>query len=73
MFPEGSQNQYGNNDRTISRATKPRWKKLITLIRDVSSPDTWRENGGSNGSISPFQNTIIVRNTILVHQRLAVT
>jgi hypothetical protein len=44
-------------------------KELVELIRQTVEPDTWRENGGQ-GSIIPFQTSIVVRNTILVHQRL---
>ncbi len=75
MFQSGTSTggQYGGNGSTNQQDTQQThdaaMEKLIALIRDVVEPDSWRENGGA-GSISAFQNTIIVRNTILVHQRL---
>jgi hypothetical protein len=70
MFQQGNSNQYNSgNQQDSQQASEATMEKLMTLIRDVVEPDTWRENGG-NGSISAYQKTIIVRNTILVHQRL---
>lgn len=43
--------------------------QLVQLITDTIEPDTWVTAGG-RGTITPFRNQIIVRNTILVHQRL---
>lgn len=42
---------------------------LVDLIRNTVEPDSWDTNGGL-GTISPFRRTIVVRNSILVHQRL---
>jgi hypothetical protein len=47
----------------------PEAARLIQLIRDTIEPDTWRENGGQ-GAIYLFRGQLVVRNTILVHQRL---
>ncbi|MGE3180567.1 MAG: hypothetical protein AB7N71_02985 [Phycisphaerae bacterium] len=44
-------------------------EELIDLIRQTIEPDSWQENGG-NGSIRAFRNLLIVRNTLLVHQRI---
>ncbi len=72
MFQQGQSNQQmggGGNYGMGQEQTNPTLDKLVNLIRDTIEPDTWRENGGQ-GTISPFQKLIIVRNTILVHQRL---
>ncbi len=73
MFNQGQQNsgdqssgRYGDQNGQGNQASMQR---LVDLIMQTVEPDTWRDNGG-NGTIYPFQNLIIVRNTILVHQRL---
>jgi hypothetical protein len=65
MFQQGNQ----NNTQDDRQGNATQLQELLTLIQDTVEPDTWRQNGGS-GSIIAFQNTLIVRNTILVHQRL---
>ncbi len=74
MFQQGSQMQgqqggYGSTNGTTDQEANPKLDKLVNLIRDTIEPDSWRENGGS-GTISPYQKLIVVRNTLLVHQRL---
>jgi hypothetical protein len=72
MFGQGQgqqQQQYGRNDTTGTAGTEQQMQQLVDLIRQTIEPDSWRENGGS-GSIIPFQKSIVVRNTLLVHQRL---
>ena len=73
MFQQGgtmqSQGQgYGANGEQ-DQEKSPKLEKLVNLIQDTIEPDSWRQNGG-NGTISVFQKLIIVRNTLLVHQRL---
>jgi hypothetical protein len=67
MFGKGGQQQQqsqydqsGDQDQT---------DKLIELIQDAVEPDSWQKYGGS-GSIKAYQRVLVVRNTILVHQRL---
>jgi uncharacterized membrane protein YgcG len=43
--------------------------ELVQLIVDTVEPDSWVQNGGL-GTIQPFGNVLVVRNSILVHQRL---
>lgn len=45
-------------------------QQLIDLITETIEPDSWVEGGGT-GTIRSFQNLLVVRNTILVHQLLA--
>ncbi len=70
MFGQGQgqqQQQQGRGDTT--GGTTQQIEQLVELIRQTVEPDTWRENGGA-GSITAFQKSIVVRNTLLVHQRL---
>lgn len=61
-----NQNQdYGQNNTTGATELQT----LVDLIQQTVEPDSWRVNGGP-GTIVPFQNMLIVRATILVHQRL---
>jgi hypothetical protein len=71
MFGQGQgqqQQQQGMRGDTTG-GTDQQLQQLVDLIRQTIEPDTWRENGGS-GSIIAFQKSIVVRNTLLVHQRL---
>lgn len=43
--------------------------RIIKLIEDTVEPDTWTANGGT-GSVRNFRSLLVVRNTILVHQRI---
>jgi len=45
-------------------------QELRQLIVDTVEPDSWVDNGGL-GTIQPFGNVLVVRNSILVHQRLS--
>lgn len=47
----------------------PDTQLLVNVIRNAVEPDSWDVNGGE-GTISPFRRQIVVRNSILVHQRL---
>lgn len=47
----------------------PEMTRLIELIRQTIEPDSWQEVGGK-GTIHSFRKQIVVRNNILVHQRL---
>ncbi len=44
-------------------------QQLIQLVTDVVEPDSWVTAGGL-GTITSIRNTLVVRNTILVHQQL---
>ncbi len=46
-----------------------RLRRLIILIMTSIEPDSWILNGGA-GTIVPFQNQLVVRNSGLVHQQL---
>ncbi|MCH7592177.1 MAG: hypothetical protein IH989_05305 [Planctomycetes bacterium] len=43
--------------------------EIVQLITDTVEPDSWVQGGGL-GTIQPFRKHIVVRNTLLVHQRL---
>lgn len=71
MFGQGSQTgnqgqgQTGDQDGADTEALD----RIIDLIEQTVEPDSWQTNGGT-GTIIPFRRMLVVRNTILVHQRL---
>ena len=69
MFGQGKQRQQQGQDRSGQQGDQEQIDKLIELIQDTIEPDSWQKNNG-NGSIKVFNRTLVVRNTILVHQRL---
>jgi general secretion pathway protein D len=69
LFGGGQGGQGGRNERDEDTAGAG-MDELVQLIIRVIEPDSWEENGGL-GTIEPFGNVLVVRNTILVHQRLA--
>jgi general secretion pathway protein D len=68
MFGQGQQQQ-GQQSQYDQRGDQEQTDKLIELIQDTVEPDSWQKHGGT-GSIKAYQRTLVVRNTILVHQRL---
>ena len=44
-------------------------EQLIDLITTTIEPDSWAAAGGT-GTITPYKGTLVVRNTLLVHQRI---
>jgi hypothetical protein len=46
-----------------------RLRELIALITTSLEPESWAANGGS-GTIVPFRDRLIVRNSPFVHQQL---
>jgi len=70
MFGQGTQQQgQQQGDEFGQQGTQEQMEKLIELIKQTVEPDSWRDNGGL-GTIFAFQNMLVVRNSILVHQRL---
>lgn len=66
----GNQNQNQNEDNNQQGgAVRPELTQLINLIKSTVEPDSWDANGGK-GTIQGFKQTIVVSNTILVHQKL---
>ncbi len=71
LFGQGSQNQQQQEDPNAqSGAATAAMQRLIDLITDTVEPDSWASKGGGNGTIHAFGRLLVVRNTILVHQRL---
>lgn len=64
---EGDDEDDDEGDRNALEA--PGIRELINLIVATVEPDSWEQNGGT-GSITPFRSQLVVRNNILVHQRL---
>ena len=72
MFGGGQgQQQTGGYDSTGQgqQGEQQMMQQLVDLIQSTIEPDSWRQNGGQ-GTIQPFHRALVVRNTILVHQRL---
>ncbi|MFH1748194.1 MAG: hypothetical protein ABIG44_14260 [Planctomycetota bacterium] len=65
LFQTG-QNNDNNEDDTVGGADID---TLIQLITDTVEPDSWTVNGGI-GQIYPYRSSIVVYNTLLVHQRI---
>jgi len=72
----GSQNIFGQqgggsqqDDEEDENQDDEDIQALITLIVDTIEPDSWAQNGGL-GTVQPFRNQLVVRNNILVHQKL---
>jgi hypothetical protein len=69
VFGNNNQNNQQQNQQQNQMGNDMQMEKLLKIIRETIEPDSWQENGGK-GQISTFGNLLIVRNTILVHQRL---
>lgn len=71
IFDE-QENEQSNRDAENQQggARTADMQQLIQLITDVVEPDSWVTAGGQ-GTITSIRNTLVVRNTILVHQQLA--
>ncbi len=63
----GQNDEYGQNENNNGRQAG--MQELIDLITGTIEPDSWAANAGT-GTIQPFRNMLVVRNTLLVHQRL---
>lgn len=70
MFQQGSQNQNQEDPNNQTGASAVAMQQLIDLIMDTVEPDSWAAKGGGNGTIHAFGRLLVIRNTILVHQRL---
>jgi hypothetical protein len=66
---QGQQQQAQAGRDGLTDGAEAQIEELVSLIRETVEPDSWRENGGT-GTIIPFQRSIVVRNTLLVHQLL---
>lgn len=66
---QGNNNQQDDQQNQQGNAVRPELQQLITLITTTVEPDSWELNGGK-GTIQGFKNSLVVRNTILVHQKL---
>ena len=67
---QSSGNAENGNDKTGDDSAKSDIDGLVGLIQGTVEPDSWKNNGGT-GTIERFGNSLIVRNTIRVHQALA--
>lgn len=62
-------NQNQNEDQNRNQDQDADIERLVDLITNIVEPDSWVAGGG-NGQIFPFRNTLVVYNTLLVHQRI---
>ncbi|QOJ13305.1 MAG: hypothetical protein HRU75_01055 [Planctomycetia bacterium] len=65
---ESNDDEREENDQGAAFAA-PGSAELIALIVSTIDPDSWEVNGGT-GQIIPFRTSLVVRNTLLVHQKL---
>jgi hypothetical protein len=68
MFGQGG-NQQNQQDYDNQGGAGSQMAQIVDIIRQTIEPDSWRENNGK-GSITAFRQTLIVHNSILVHQKL---
>ena len=57
------------DDQNGQQVGEHEMQQLLNLIQETVEPDSWRVHDGA-GTILPYQRSIIVRNTVQVHQRL---
>jgi hypothetical protein len=70
VLQAGKGSNGGNADnQNGEQAGEREMQELVKLIQETVEPDSWRVHEGM-GTIVPYQRSIIVRNTIQVHQRL---
>ncbi|MBL8879411.1 MAG: hypothetical protein JNG88_09860 [Phycisphaerales bacterium] len=67
VFQTNQDNENEENNQNGGAA--PGMEELVRLIQDTVEPDSWVANGG-RGQITPWRSQIVIRNTILVHQKL---
>ncbi len=69
LFGQSSQQNYGNTQGNQGELSNVEMQSLVDLIQDTIEPDTWNRNGGQ-GSVHAYRHLLVIRNTLLVHQRL---
>ena len=69
IFPDRGSSGPDRQDEIGTRTGEQELQQLVHLIQETVEPDTWRAHEGP-GTIVPYQRSLIVRNTILVHQLL---
>lgn len=62
-------NENDEQEQNNQNGVVPGMDDLVRLIQDTVEPDSWVQNGG-RGQITPWRSQIVIRNTILVHQKL---
>ena len=65
--------QYGDDDDDEPEANPERTsriRQLVELIRDTIAPDSWRENGGSIGTISEINGQLVITQNSAVHGQI---
>ncbi len=67
IFQGGQQDDEGDNETEGTDV-----QRLVDLITQTIEPDSWNTSatGGGGGSISVFRNVLIIRNTVLAHQKI---
>lgn len=66
---QDQQDENTDENRGAGGIDGPYAAALVSLIRDTVEPDSWAQNGGP-GTIHLLRGQLVVRNTILVHQKL---
>ena len=54
------------------KALETKMKSLVRLIVDSISPDSWRDNGGSVGSILTFDSKLIISQSSRTQEEIAI-
>lgn len=57
-------------DALTGKERTERVDSLISVIQDTAARDSWRDNGGSVGSVREFNNKLIISQTTRAHQQI---
>jgi hypothetical protein len=66
----GGQGGGGNNNEDDERDLDERRQEIIGLIEAVIEPDQWQAAGGDGGTITIFQNTLVIRAADYIHRQI---
>lgn len=71
LLSEGESDLFGGGNQPEEvLSKKEQAEQIMALIRDMVAPDIWRENGGTAGSISYFNESLIVKAPRYVHSQI---
>jgi general secretion pathway protein D len=60
----------GRGEMAMRKSAEEKTRELVALITNTVEFDSWKENGGENGLIQPYQGSLIVTTTPRVHRSI---
>ena len=67
---QGNQGRGQQGQQQQQQNREERAQELVDLIQETIEPDIWRENGGTVGSIRYYNDSLIIRAPLYVHQQI---